>query len=70
MMPKTQEADPQSILEQWIEREFEQAVGGLHTIEQLRQSLHERYADNPKVRAIIDRIAARMQPRPPHADKP
>jgi len=63
-MNRPQEAHPLSILEQWIEEKFAQAAGGLQTIEQLRQSLRQQYADNPKVRAIIDRIAARMQPRP------
>src|SRR5262245_33604464 len=29
-----------SILEQWIEHEFEQALGGEHIIEQLRRDLH------------------------------
>jgi hypothetical protein len=43
-----EEADtPQSsTLEQWLEHEFEQALGGEHLIEQLRQDLHERYADD------------------------
>ena len=52
-----------STLEQWIEHEFEQALGGEHIIEQLRRDLHERYADDPAVRRIIDRIAARMHQR-------
>ena len=68
-MKRIPEAHPLSILEQWIEEKFAQAVGGLQTIEQLRQSLRQRYADNPAVRAIIDRIAARMQPHPLYEDK-
>jgi hypothetical protein len=48
-----------STLEQWLEHEFEQALGGEHLIEQLRHDLHERYADDPAVRRIIDRIAPR-----------
>jgi len=48
---------PSSPLEQWLVHEFEQALGGEHIIEQLRKDLHERYADDPAVRRIIDRIA-------------
>ena len=47
----------QSTIEQWLTREFEQALGGEHMIEQLRKDLHQRYADDPAVRRIIDRIA-------------
>jgi hypothetical protein len=46
-----------SALEQWLTREFEQVLGGAHIIEQLREDLHKRYADDPAVRRIIDRIA-------------
>jgi hypothetical protein len=46
-----------SALEQWLTREFAQALGGEHLIEQLRKDLHERYADDPAVRRMIDRIA-------------
>ena len=57
-------AVPQSAtIEQWLEQEFEQALGGEHIIEQLRKDLHERYADDPAVRRIIDRIAASMHQR-------
>jgi hypothetical protein len=30
----------QSTIEQWLTREFEQALGGDHMIEQLRKDLH------------------------------
>jgi hypothetical protein len=50
-------APQSSTIEQWLEHEFEQAIGGDHIIEQLRKDLHERYADDPAVRRIIDRIA-------------
>ena len=52
-----------SALEQWLTREFEQALGGDHIIEQLRADLHKRYADDPAVRRIIDRIAAETHAR-------
>jgi hypothetical protein len=52
-----------SKLEQWLEQEFEQAIGGEHIIERLRKTLHERYADDPAVRRIIDRIAAKAHQR-------
>jgi hypothetical protein len=59
-----------SALEQWLEHEFAQALGGAHVIEQLRKDLHARYADDPAVRRIIDRIAARMHQRSGHTTTP
>ena len=40
-----------SALEQWLEHEFAQALGGAHVIEQLRKDLHARYADGTPVQA-------------------
>jgi len=62
-MTEEHTAQQSSTLEQWLEREFEQALGGEHIIEQLRKTLHERYADDPAVRRIIDRIAAKAHQR-------
>jgi hypothetical protein len=63
--PMAEQATTQhaSVLEQWLTREFEQALGGAHIIEQLREDLHKRYADDPAVRRIIDRIAAETHER-------
>jgi hypothetical protein len=37
--------------------EFEHTLGGEHIIEQRYKDLHKRYADDPAVRRLIDRIA-------------
>ena len=42
-----------SVLEQWLTREFEQALGGEHIIEQLRTDLHKRYRDDLAVRPLL-----------------
>jgi len=62
-MAEEHPAPQSSAIEQWLEQEFEQALGGEHIIEQLRKDLHERYADDPAVRRIIDRIAAKAHQR-------
>ena len=52
-----------STIEQWLTHEFDHALGGAHMIEQLRKDLHQRYADDPAVRRMIDRIAAETHAR-------
>jgi hypothetical protein len=56
-MAETATGPQASTLEQWLVHEFEHALGGAHIIEQLRKDLHARYADDPAVHRIIDRIA-------------
>ena len=45
------------VIEDRIEQEFQCAIGGIPTIERMRQDFHERYADYPSLHSFIDRVA-------------
>ena len=51
----------QDTIEDRIEEEFRRAAGGIPTIERMRQEYHAKYADNPSLRSVVDRIAEAMR---------
>ena len=48
---------------EFLDFECEGCLAAYPAIEQLRKDLHQRYADDPAVRRIIDRIAAETHAR-------
>jgi hypothetical protein len=62
-MAEQDKARRQTTLEDRIEEEFRRAVGGIPTIERMRQEYHAKYADNPSLHPVIDRIADAMRER-------
>jgi hypothetical protein len=53
----------QSTIEERIEQEFQRAVGGIPTIERMREEYRKKYADNPSLQSFIERIADEMRRR-------
>jgi hypothetical protein len=64
-MADQDEARRQDTVEDRIEEEFRRAVGGIPTIERMRQEYPAKYADNPSLQRFIDRIADAMSERLP-----
>ncbi len=62
-MAAQEKAARQSTIEDRIEEEFRRAVGGIPTIERMRKEYHAKYADNPSLHPVIDRIADAMRER-------
>jgi hypothetical protein len=63
MAEQLYKARRQSTIEERIEEEFRRAVGGIPTIERMRQEYHHKYAENPSLHGVIDRIADDMRRR-------
>lgn len=63
MAEQAEKVRQQPTIEDRIEDEFQRAVGGIPTIERMREEYHRKYADNPSLRNFIDRIADKMRQR-------
>jgi hypothetical protein len=62
-MADQDKARRQDTVEDRIEEEFRRAVGGVPTIERMRQEYHAKYANNPSLQSFIDRVADAMRGR-------